>query len=154
MKKFRFPFERAMDWRDKAAEKEKRELERLHDVRRDLEQQQETVRTAIAVTASTNAGALAMGAEDVRLNALFVASLRTASHGLNREKNSCLSAIEKQADRCVAAERDYKLLARLRDKQLSEWTVLSHREADDAAAEIWLAANLPRNGQTIDESAR
>jgi len=155
VKKFRFPFERAMDGRDEAAEKEKRELERLHDVRRGLEKQQETVRTTIAVTATANAATTGIAVEDVRLSALFVASLRAASHGLHREQENCRSAIEKQTDRCVAAERDFKLLARLREKQLSAWTALSHREADDAAAEMWLAANLPRNGQqATDDSAR
>jgi flagellar export protein FliJ len=140
VKKFNFAFERAMDWREKKAEQERLELQRLNGVRTTLERRQENLVAAAdeANRSLTEAGHVS-GA-DLRNTAAFLASLRTSAHDLQKLHAQCQSDIEAQTQRCVVADRDYKLLSRLKDQRFASWKYEYNRESEQAAAEAWQSA--------------
>jgi hypothetical protein len=139
MKKFTFPFERAMDWREKKAEQERQELHRLNTLHSTLVQRQAEVASAAHQAAASLAEASHVQSADLRTTAAFVSSLRVSAAELERLKAECRSQIEAQTKRCVSADRDYKLLARLRDQRLGAWHYEYQRETEQAATEIWQA---------------
>lgn len=139
MKRFQFPFERVMEWRDRHAELQRAELQRLHGVRSELAES----RTQIGVSihdASTppGEGGLTSGC-DLQHLASYVQALRTQEQTLHAAQQECQTAIGSQTSACVEADRDYELLARLRDRKLATWKGEFHRESEQAAADNWMA---------------
>ena len=140
MKKFNFPFERAMDWREKKAEQERLELQRLNSARNTLERRQEDLLAAAGEANRSLAEAAHVSGADLRHTATFLASLRTSAQDLQKLHQLCQSEIEAQTQRCLVADRDFKLLSRLRDQRFASWQYEYNRESEQTAAEAWQSA--------------
>lgn len=141
MKKFRFTFQRAMEWRDRCAEQEKAELERLHAESAQIERSRLTLSSDIDLTSMHMASSSAMSAEELRQAAHFVRVLRAREKGLERQQWESGQRIKAQTQRCVDANRDHKLLEQLQQQQRSRWQYEVDRENEQLATENWLAAH-------------
>jgi flagellar export protein FliJ len=142
VKKFSFSFERAMDWREKKAEQEQQELQRLNHMRTALEQRQDALKSAAVQASRSLAEASDVSGADLRNTAAFLASLRTTAHDLQKLHAQCQSEIDTQTERCLKADRDHKLLTRLKDQRFAAWRYEYNRESEQAAAEAWQSARL------------
>jgi hypothetical protein len=146
MKKFSFSYERAMDWREKKAEQERQELQRLHMLRSTLEQRKTDLASAVEAASSALAQAENISGTELRTNAAYLASLRTSALDLLSLQARCHSDIDAQTRRCVSADRDFRLLANLREQRFASWRYQCHREEEQTAAEVWQAGNTRRRG--------
>jgi flagellar export protein FliJ len=142
LKKFKFSFERAMDWREKKAEQERLELQRLNDVRTTLERRQDDLASAADQASRSLSEASHVSGADLRHTAAYLASVRTTAHDLQKLHAQCKSDIDVQTQRCLVADRDHKLLSRLKDQRFAAWQYEYNRESEQAAAEAWQAARL------------
>jgi flagellar export protein FliJ len=129
-----------MDWREKKAEQERQELQRLNQVRSTLERRQDDVATAVHETSRSLAESPHVSGADLRNTAAFLAALRTSAQDLQKLQEQCQSDIHAQTQRCLVADRDYKLLSRLKDQRFARWQYEYNRESEQAAADAWQSA--------------
>ncbi|MBC8164475.1 MAG: hypothetical protein H7Y20_01240 [Bryobacteraceae bacterium] len=139
MKKFHFPFQRAMDWREHRADLEKTELEKLHGVRDKLQSSRQSVKTELESIGRTAGTAVTTRAEDLHLLAAFSDSLRNLDQRLKSEAKLCAGEIVTQHEKCIKADRDHQLLTRLHDDSRRRWTYEADREVEQTASESWNA---------------
>jgi flagellar biosynthesis chaperone FliJ len=139
VKKFQFSYERLMDWRDRRAEQERLELQRLRQTGADLVQRRAELVSEMKSARSTLALGSALSGADLRQAAAFVTALQAQERAVQIQQTACAQAIEAQLQRCIEADRDYKLLGKVRDKRLAEWQVEYNKESEQAAEEAWQA---------------
>ncbi|HYO80148.1 MAG TPA: hypothetical protein VES20_02000 [Bryobacteraceae bacterium] len=149
MKRFAFPFETALGYRESKADQERTRLEQLHSVRGQLEQDRTKVMHQIQLESLRSSEGI-RSAEDLRILNSFVSSLRQREVELTSRVSECSQHIEAQSQRCVVADRDHKLLAQLRERRLAAWEYEADREIEQTATELWLAgfARRARGGRT------
>jgi hypothetical protein len=133
-----------MDWREKKAEQERQKLQQLHTLRSTLEQQKADLACAVETAAAALAASEQISASDLRMNAAYLDSLRTSAHNLLNLQSRCHSDIDAQTRRCISADRDFKLLANLREERYAAWRYDCFREEEQTAAEAWQAGNTRR----------
>lgn len=138
MKKFEFGLQQVMEWRDRRAEQERSTLEQLHSARSGLEAECAEVGQQIAAWHMESA--ISGGSsDDLRRIAGFLEGLRSRENRVRQSVAQCQTEISRQTVRCVDADRDRQLLARLRDRQFSSWKYELNRETEAAAADSWTA---------------
>ena len=148
MKKFHFPYQKAMEWRDRIAEQERNALEQLHAARNSLDREREAVAEEIGASHAAFASSSTSSAEDLRHLAAFVGALRTKEQAIKNRASECLERITVQTKRCLDADRNHDLLVRLRKREMVAWTREMDRDLEQAAADSWLAGrarSLARN---------
>ena len=139
MKRFQFPYERVMEWRDKLAEKERAELQRLHGTRSELEGALARLQATIGECGMRPESGHNVHAMELQHTARYVQALRTQQQAVGKERQNCQTAIVRQTAVCVKARRDHELLVRLRDRRFTAWTSELNRETENSAADSWLA---------------
>lgn len=137
MKRFEFRLQRTMDWREKKAEVEKSELERLHAVRNNLSESRTDVLGELQELGNQHSETTAFTAEELHRQALFTSSLHSLDRRLAGEEDRCHSSIDVQLKKCVSADRDHLLLEKLRDQGKRQWVAAVDRETEETAAENW-----------------
>jgi hypothetical protein len=137
VKRFEFTLQRTMDWRQRKAEVERSELERLHGVRSTLSESRSELRQELQELGHQRSKTQACSAEELHQHALFTRSLFNLDRRLAGEENVCDSNIESQVKKCVSADRDHRLLEKLRDKGHRLWLAACERETEETAAENW-----------------
>ena len=137
MKRFEFSLQRTMEWRQRKAEAEKSELERLHGMRNALLESRSDVREELQQLGNQRSQAQACSAEELHQQALFTRSLYNLDRQLVDQQNACDSNIESQLKKCVSADRDHRLLEKLREKGRRQWLAAFDRETEETATENW-----------------
>lgn len=137
MKRFEFRLQRTMDWREKKAEIEKGELERLHAVRNTLAESRTDVREELQELGNRHVETTAFTAEELHMQALFTNSLFSLDRRLAGEEDRCHRDIDEQVKKCISADRDHRLLEKLRDRGKQLWVAAVDRETEETAAENW-----------------
>ena len=145
MKRFDFAFERALEYREGQADQERMKLEQLHATRGQLENDRAGIASQIQTLSRSPLAEGITSSEDLRLLSSFVGALRQQESTLRHQTTQCEAHIEHQSGRCVVADRDHKLLARLREKKLAEWEYESAREIEQTATDLWLAGYVRRS---------
>lgn len=155
MKRFQFAFERVLEWRDLRAEMERTELQRLRDASTTLAGTRVRIQAEIDEAGSAARSGNLRNGSDFHRMAEYVQALRLQERNVRTKQNECQAAIVKQTDTCVTADRDHKLLVRLRERNLASWQAELAREAEHAATESWQAgrARLVKNARTRKQSA-
>lgn len=144
MKRFQFAYERVLEWRDLRAEMERTELQRLRDVSTTLAGTQIRIQAEIEEAGFAGRSGDLRNGSDLHRMAEYVQALRLQERNVRTKQHECQSAIVKQTDTCVTADRDHKLLVRLRERNLACWQAEVDREAEDAATETWQAGRARR----------
>jgi hypothetical protein len=139
VKRFQFPFERLMDWRDKVAEQERVRLQRLHGTRSEFEAALARLQVNIGECEVRPASGHDLHATDLQQAASYVQALRRQQETVGRKKQECQTAIVRQTALCVSTKRDHELLVRLRDRRFTAWGIELNRETENSAADCWLA---------------
>ena len=142
MKKFAFRLDSALKWRNTQLQLERAKLSNsLHDEAR--------LKSELAAIGDRRREAVAclQGAErfeTVELRALsaFLIGASARENELHQLIARRQHTIQYQRTQVLAAERNLRLLEKLREKRLEEWTAEFHKQIDAAAEEAWLAANF------------
>ena len=139
MKSFRFPLERVLHWRGLQCELEEAAGSRLASQRARLAEDLTKI-TALRKEAADSVTQQAMvDACDFQTLASFNV-WADQQKGKIRERGEKLRIeAEAQLLRTAEARRKRKLLEILREKRLTEWTVLRDKEDEQAAADSWLS---------------
>lgn len=149
MKRFQFAFERVLEWRDLCAEMERTELQRLRDVSTTLAGTQVRIQAEIDEVGSVARSGDLRNGSDLHRIAEYVQALRLQERNVRTRQNECHAAIVKQTDTCLTADRNHKLLVRLRERNLASWQAEVDREAEDAATETWQAGRARQSKKLV-----
>jgi hypothetical protein len=139
MKKFAFQLSRVMDWRSAQARAEEIKLERLHaelraiDVR-DANLKQERAESERALLAAPVATGSELAALDVFQR--YTGAERTR---IARARTDCNRRIAAQLDVVSVKRREVRLIERIKERRFKSWVAHLGREADQQAAEAYLA---------------
>jgi flagellar biosynthesis chaperone FliJ len=140
MQRFQYRFESLLKWRGSQLESEKAALTILYSERADIQRSIEILRSSgdqafRDVTRRTEISGLELAG--LSNHRTYVAS-RIAEAG--RRMRDCETRIGRQRERVIQAEHAWKLLDRLRERDLEEWTYEMKREQEATAGELYLAA--------------
>lgn len=142
MKKFEFRLDSVLRWRGSQLQLERAKLSTLQgeEARLKLELQSHGNQRREAVALLQEAERF----ETVELRALsaFLMGSAARENELHDQIARRQQLIEMQRAQVLVAERNVKLLEKLRDKRLVAWTADFHKHIDAAAEEAWLAANF------------
>lgn len=147
MKRFSFPLERVLRWREEQATLEELKLEQLRARVAALEQQKretafERVRSATEVLSHRVVEATELQSLDsYRLH------VRDKIRDLENRVRKAQAEAEQQRKRVVEAHRQSELLDRLKRRALAEWQAASDREEETLASELYLANHTRRTGR-------
>ncbi len=143
MKKFTFPLNRVMDWRDMQARIEESKLERLYAELRGIDareaaltQQRSEAQVALLTVASVTGDELATLDSFRR----FTVAEHTRLEKLRAE---CSRKIAAKIQVVASKRRDVRLLERLKQQRLKTWNHQYSREIDAQADEAYLAKWKP-----------
>lgn len=150
MKRFQFPLDRVLDWREKQLEIEESRLERLTAELHILDSRREGLDTQqresdLSVTRSNLFSASDLQSIDSFRR--YAARERTI---IAAQRVKIEQQIEQQRARLLEARRNFELLRRVREKRLGEWKHEFDRELDQQAAESYLS----RIQTAIDDGPR
>ena len=139
MKKFSFPLDRVLSWRQTQARLEEANLERLTAERRALDLRdaalQQSVREASAKLASSASVLPAeIGAMEHFRSSAAAQSRHFAVSRVTLEKKIAL-----QTQVVIERRRDAHLLERLRESRIREWRSAAAREVEQQAEESYIA---------------
>jgi hypothetical protein len=138
MKAFRFPLERVMHWRKMQLSLEEMKLGRLIGRRRELTAAVEHLdASVIEATAGLRRKPELEGSE---LNTLshFQESAGKRRFALLEDIGRCDEEIRLQRKAVQAAQRNLRLLERLKEERLHKWSILYDREVEALASESHL----------------
>jgi hypothetical protein len=139
MQRFRFRLESVLAWRRLHLELEETKLQRLFGELRQvglagerLEEEKAQEERAVLYSPSVEARELA-ALESYRLH------VAREKERLAKLRADCEGRIAAQRAQVLKAERDVRLLEKLREKRLAEWQAAGDREQEALASELFLA---------------
>jgi flagellar export protein FliJ len=139
MKKFRFPLERVTEWRRTQARIEESKLERLHAELRGLAERIQTVEYERDRAGKT----LVEDGEATGLELALLDAFRKAADAevarLENASSECRRRIDTQMNVVSEKRRDVRLLEKLKERKLRNWSVAYDREVEQQAEEAYLA---------------
>ena len=147
MKRFSFPLERVLRWREEQATLEELKLEQLRARVAALEQQKrdtafERVRSATEVLSHRVVEATELENLDA-----YRLHMRDKIRDLGNRVRKAEVQAEQQRQKVVEARRQAELLERLKCRALAEWQAASDREEETLASELYLANHARRTGR-------
>ena len=144
MNAFRFPLERALEWRRRQLEIEENRfkqqaaaLAELDRARADLES------TAIRAELQVRGWAPLLG-QDLSALAGFRSDVKTKEEALAARRHQCQLQLAAQQQAMLEARRRCRLLEKLRERRWEEWRAAADRDLEQFAGENYLAG-LVRN---------
>ena len=143
MKKFEFRLDSVLRWRDTQLQLERGKLNALLSEEAKLRDSLETLaserRSALQCLAKEQLFSL-----DLRSLSSYLVGAEARATMLQEQIRNRSQSVAEQRDRVVHAERNVKLLLKLREKRQLEWKTGVEREIEANAEESWLAANFRR----------
>ncbi len=143
MKKFEFRLDSALRWRDTQLQVERGKLTALlaeeSKLKGSLENLGQERRSALQCLAQEQLFSL-----DLRSLSSYLVGAEARSNMLHDQIRKRSQLVTEQRERVVRAERNVKLLLKLRHKQQLEWKFGLEREIEANAEESWLAVNFRR----------
>ena len=147
MNAFRFPLQKVLDWRKTELGIEEARYRRQIEMLAEIDRERARLE-----------GAGAAAEEQVRewnpvvggeLSALgsFRLHMKHREFALAQPRAECLQKIAAQQQAMLAARRRLRLLERLRERRLAEWTSARDREVEELASESYLARWNTRRSQ-------
>ena len=140
MQRFQYRFESLLKWRESQLESEKTALRVLFSERADIQRSIDILQRSgdqafREVVRRPEISGLELGG--LSNHRMYVAARITEA---NRRIKDCETRIGRQRERVIQAERAWKLLDRLRERDLEEWTYEMNREQEATAGELYLAS--------------
>jgi flagellar FliJ protein len=138
MKRFRFRLESVLKWRLLQLELEEEKLQEQFTELRGLEQRQETLAAGKAEAERAVLGAKTVEAGELAALDAHRRWVAAQRERLARAVLECQKRIEEQRGRVRKAEQNLKLLEKLRQRRLVEWTAAVEKEYQALAEEAYL----------------
>lgn len=143
MKKFEFRLDSALRWRDTQLQVERGKLNALLSEEAKLKDSFENLgserRSALQCLAKEQLFSL-----DLRSLSSYLVGAEARATMLQEQIRKRRQSVAEQRDRVVQAEKNVKLLLKLREKRQLDWKAGFEREIEANAEESWLAANFRR----------
>ncbi len=139
MKRFRFTLQRVLEFRATRAEEEERKLTVLQAELAGLAQAIEQTNQSRDNAARKLATAQQARGEELWALTHFCARLDGERRVLEQKKSACAQRLARQQNSYMEARRDLRLLEKLRERRLAEWTIEAGREMENVAGELYLA---------------
>jgi flagellar protein FliJ len=139
MKAFEFRLQRILEFRLQQAEVERAQLQKLLAYLRQIEDEAQNLQGQIFDARQDAERQPALTGGDFLALAQFEAFVVRRTTFINGQKTQLQPQIERQRAATVEAERNVKLLERLRERKLKEWTAARDKELDELAADSHLA---------------
>ena len=150
MKKFAFPLDRVMDWRQAQARLEETKLENLHSERRAIDAREIALKEELAASErSLVAAASATGFELAALDAFRQYTMAERVR-IARVRADCSKRIAAQLKVVILKRRDVRLLEKLKERRLKAWEAELERDTARQADETYLAKWVARGGYHPD----
>lgn len=145
MKKFKFPLDRALDWRRTQAQIAESQLQRLYAELRTAEHRlRETEQAREQAQRQLLAGGSATGSELAALDRYRKAAAEECVR-LAKAVGEINRRVQAQLQTVLGKRRDVKLLEHLRADKLQQWNAELDREIDREASELHMAKlNQPK----------
>ena len=139
MKKFDFPLERVMSVRKIQLEQEETRLQQLRAELAGVEREQlKLQQERNEAEQEVRAGCL-IPSEDFRSLSSYQVHARNCELVLVQKQSACQKRVAEQQQRWMEAKRKQKLLEKLKERRLAEWTYEVNRELENSATDSFLA---------------
>jgi len=144
MKKFEFHLESALRLRNTQLQAEQLKLQRL------IAEEQRLRNSLLALTTEQNAARTAfhtsasVAAADLRALSSFLVGMELASARLAEQIAAKQRVVEEQRSHVIAAERNVKLLEKLKGQRFAEWNHELDLQLETLAQEAWTSAHIRR----------
>lgn len=139
MKRFEYRLQRVMEWRESQLEIELAGLGRVTAEGRAIDQRREEVEAERAAAEKSLTTAALVEAGQLAALDEFRVWAHQERERLIRKRAECEKRIEAQRKRVLEARRRFRLLERLKERKLAEWTGEFNRELENLAGELFLA---------------
>jgi len=139
MKKFSFPLDRVLTWRNTQTRLEEASLEKLRAELRALDQQRTEVDRLLVDARDSLLGS--HSASSMEIAALEHYRAAAAQHVVRiaHDRAALEQKIAKQMTAVAERRRDARLLEKLRERRLAEWNVAADREVEQLAEESYMS---------------
>lgn len=142
MKKFEFRLGAALRWRNAQLQLERAKLQKLlseeQQGKRDLQSLLDQRTSALSALTAWER----LQSSDLRATSAYLMGADMRSHLLREKIAKLAGPIQQQRERLIAAERNVRLLEKLRDDRYTEWKREFDQEIELTAEESWLTANF------------
>lgn len=139
MKRFRFPLEAALEWREQRRAAEQARLEELSGQSRKLEDRRAAVAHDWARSQHDVLAAAEVTAQELAALSDFRRTVDQETQRLARERERMDQAIRRQQQVLLEETRRVRLLEKLKQRRLEEWLRLTERAQEREATELYLA---------------
>ncbi len=144
MKRFEFRLETVLRLRERQLEAEQVKLEQLICEERRIASALDAVGTERQQAKAFLCSRTGLEGVELRNISSFLLGM-DAQAGVLRERRAGINrSIEEQRQHVIQAERNARLLTKLRDRKLQEWRQEADRELESIAQESWAAARFAR----------
>lgn len=142
MKKFEFRLDSVLRWRESQLQLERAKFSKLLGEESRLKLELEAVAAQRREAVASLAQAQCFESVELRALSAFLMGAAARESELHERIARGQQAVAEARARMLIAERNVKLLEKLREKKLDAWTAELHKHIDAAAEEAWLAANF------------
>ena len=142
MKKFEFRLDTALRWRNTQLQLERVKLQKLLGEEQRLKSDLQRVADERQAAASELQTAGSLRSFELRALSAYLVGAEARSHLLRGQIAKYAGPIQKQRQCLLEAERNVRLLEKLKEDRYSEWKHAFEQEIQLGAEESWLAANF------------
>ena len=141
MKRFQFPLQPALDWRERLCDAEESRLRSLQNEETRLAQERDALERELRVPMQ----AIEVTGADLHRRAAHTSAVMTKVAHLGAEIIRCQARVEAQKSAWVEARRQVRMLEKLKERRHGEWKATTEREMEALSAETFLANWTSRN---------
>lgn len=145
MKKFEFRLDTVLRLRDVQVGIEKNKLQQLLTERAKLEKSLQSIADERKESATWVQAMPGATSSDLRALSAFLLGSKARESTLKQAIDSCNGDITDQRRQTLLAERNQKLLLKLKDKRRVEWQAEFDKELDIVAQEAWQSAERSKH---------
>ena len=139
MKAFHFPLEKALGWRRIELELEEARYKQQSAELAGLDRRRAEIEAAGALAETQVREWSPVAAADLSALGSFRLRVKQQEDQLARRRAECAAKLADQQKQMLEARRRCRLLERLKDRRLAEWTAARDQELEQIAAESYLA---------------
>jgi len=139
MTRFHFPLQRVLEWRKTQLEVEEAKFRQSVAALGAVERARAELQAGAVHTEHEVRRWERVGGSDLGALAEYRAHVRAEEARLAARRAECVGAVAAQQATMLEARRRCRLLERLRERRLAEWTAANDRELEEIASESYLA---------------
>jgi len=142
MKKFEFRLGAALRWRNTQLQLERAKLQKLLSEEQQWKRGLQSLLDERTRSLSDLATWERLQWSDLRAASAYSMGADLRAHALREKIVRLAGPIQQQRERLLQAERNVRLLEKIRDNRYAEWKLELDKEIELTAEESWLAANF------------